>query len=250
MTPAQQSLLAVGIASAIPIAGTLLFAAGARRFMSLAPHLIPFAVGAMVGAAAFHLLPEAVATAAPLRVLAVFAGGLVAFRLIDRLAHGRRAPSAAPAMAARTAAPAALLSVSIASDALHNLVDGILIATTFLAEPALGVITAAAVALHEIPRELGTFALCVSGGLSVRSALLVNVMTAGLALFGALAVIAIGGAASRLGADLVPFTAGGFLYLAVSIVWIDRLRLTSRTEWVRYLALALVGVAATGLARH
>jgi zinc and cadmium transporter len=236
------------VASAIPLVGTLLFAVGARRFVGAIPHLVPFAVGAMLGAAVFHLVPDALRSATPVRVFAICLAGVAVFRVLDRVAH-RAATAHNPVSADRSAA-AALLPVSIASDGLHNLVDGVLIATTFLTEPTLGVITAGAVALHEIPRELGTFALCVGGGLSVRAALLVNVATAALALGGALAVIALGGGETvgRFGADLVPFTAGAFLYLAGSILWLDRARFTNGMTGLGYLALLTAGLAATALA--
>lgn len=245
MTPAQQSLLAVGLASALPVVGTLLFAAGAQRTVEWIPRLVPFAVGAMVGAALFHLIPEAAQAASPARVALSVLAGVAAFVILDRVTHGKHDESVAAREPAR-----AVLSLSIASDALHNLIDGVLVATTFLTEPTLGVITAVAVATHELPRELGTFALCVAGGLSIRRALVVNALTAALALVGALTVIALGSVATDVAKNLLPFAAGAFLYLAGSIVWLDRARLRTANLRMRYGALIALGVLVASAARH
>ena len=73
------------------------------------------------------------------------------------------------------------MPLGIASDALHNTIDGALVATAFMTDPSLGVFAGAAIALHELPRELGTFAICVDGGMSPRRAILVNAATGVLA---------------------------------------------------------------------
>lgn len=241
MTPGQQSIVAVAIASAVPLAGTLLFAAGARGLVAVAPRLIPFAVGAMLGAAVFHLLPDALARATDREaVLLVAAAGFAAFAIVDQLAHRAAGLRTSPSGRA-----SGRLFLTIASDGLHNLIDGILIATTFLEEPALGVITAAAVALHEVPRELGTFALCLSGGLSIRASLAITAATAVVAIFGALLVVSLGPAVSSLGLALVPFAAGNFLYLVGSILWDSRDQLRDRGVRTGYLLLLATGLMVT-----
>lgn len=237
MTPAQQSLVAVGVASAIPVLGTLLFAAGARRFVGWIPRLVPFAAGAIVGAALFHIVPEALERSSRIRVAITVLAGMALFALVERVTHGTHGAHTGEDGAARR-----LLPLSIASDALHNLIDGVLIATTFLTEPALGVITAVAVATHEVPRELATFALCIAGGLSIGRALLVNAATAGVALLGAMAVIMAGQVAADAAARLLPFAGGAFLYLAGTIVFLDATRLRTGRERVWYAALVAAGI--------
>jgi zinc and cadmium transporter len=116
----------------------------------------------------------------------------------------------------------ALVPLTIASDALHNLIDGVLIASAFLARPSLGVVTGVAIALHELPRELGTFAVCVRGGMTPRRAILFNVGTGLLAVAGALGALLVGARAGSAGTMLMPFAAGNFLYLAAAILWSER----------------------------
>ena len=140
------------------------------------------------------------------------------------------------------------LVLTVGSDALHNLIDGILVATTFLEQPTLGVITAVAVALHEVPRELGTFALCVAGGLSIGRSLAITVFTAIVAVLGAVLVVLIGPSITAFGVALVPFAAGNFLYLAGSIIWDSREQLRDRRLRPAYVLLVVVGLLLTWLA--
>jgi hypothetical protein len=79
-----------------------------------------------------------------------------------------------------------LVRGSMAGDALHNVIDGMLIAAAFINDASLGVLTGAAIALHELPRELGTFAILVRSGMSVSRALAFNALTAAGALAGSL----------------------------------------------------------------
>ncbi len=241
MTPAQESVLAVSLASAVPVAGTLMFAAGAKGLVVLAPRLVPFAVGAMIGAAVFHLLPDAFARAMDVAsVIVVAVAGVAAFAVVDRVAHRASVPREKVSGVA-----SGRLLLTVASDGLHNLIDGILIATTFLEQPALGVITAVAVALHEVPRELATFALCVAGGLTIRTSLLLTAATAMLAIAGAVLVVSLGPVISSFGFALVPFAAGTFLYLAWSIIRDSRAQLVARRVRLEFAVLVALGLAVT-----
>jgi zinc and cadmium transporter len=210
------------------------------------PKLVPFAVGAMMGAAAFHLLPDAFSRATnDAWVVFLAIAGLGAFALVDRISQRAVEPGET-----RGGTGSSRLVLTIASDALHNLIDGILVAATFLAQPTLGVITAVAVALHEVPRELGTFALCVAGGLSIRRSIAVTLFTAIVAVLGAVLVVMIGPAVTAFGVALVPFAAGNFIYLAGSIMWDSRHQLRDPRLRPAYAILIVVGLLLTwGAAR-
>jgi zinc and cadmium transporter len=160
--------------------------------------------------------------------------------VVDRVAHRASVPRQNVSGVA-----SGRLLLTVASDGLHNLIDGILIATTFLEQPALGVITAGAVALHEVPRELATFALCVAGGLTIRRSLLLTVATAMLAIAGAILVVSLGPVISSLGFALVPFAAGTFLYLAGSIIGDSRAQLVARRVRLEFAVLVALGLVVT-----
>lgn len=216
-SPWAESLIAVGLASAVPLAATWWLASRPALTATLVPRLIVLAAGALLGAALFHLIPEALAEGERPRVLVLVGLGIVALAALERAIHAMERPQVAHSHEA-LGHRAHLMPLGIASDALHNAIDGALIATAFLTDPSLGVFAGLAIALHELPRELGTFALCVSGGMPPRRAILVNAATGVLALLGAVVALLVGVDVQRFGQLLLPFAAGNFLYLAAAIL--------------------------------
>lgn len=213
-----QSLLSVVVVSLASLIGLFTLALDERRTRRLAMALVSFAAGALLGDTFLHLVPEAYATRTGASVepsLLILAGLLLFFGLEKLLRHEhgplhRRAhpnPSARPELAA----------INLVGDGVHNFIDGALIAASCLSSPALGLTTTLAVFLHELPQELGDFGVLIHSGLSVRKALLFNLLSASLALVGAVLTLLLGAAVGRqLGQTLIPFTAGGFLYIATA----------------------------------
>jgi len=264
-------MVAVLFVSTIPLVGIAFFAWNERAVRRAVPQLVCFAVGALLGAAFFQLIPEAYERArAPRAVPATVLLGHATFFALEWLLHGvhghhdahrgahahglTHAPGHAPGHAhgAPTATPArarrsALVTLNLLGDALHNLLDGMLIAATFLTDPAVGVLTTVAVSLHEVPRELGSFGVFVHGGVTARRALAYNMWTALLAALGAAATLVLGTRAAGLAHALLPFAAGNFLYIAASLL-VPLLRRpgTRRVLAVRAGLLGL-GLAATGV---
>jgi zinc and cadmium transporter len=230
----RETLLAVLVVSAVPVLTVAALAWDAGRVRRLVPPLVCVAAGALVGAALFQLVPEGYRAAAArgwprALVPALVVGGLAAFAALEWALHGAHGHHAAHGAhgphgghvghgATGSERGPALAVLTVLGDALHNLVDGALIAATFLANPAVGAYATLAVALHEIPRELGSFGVLVHGGMSTRRALALNTGTALLAGAGAAATLAFGATAARLADVLVPFAAGNFLYVAIALL--------------------------------
>ncbi|MES2524544.1 MAG: ZIP family metal transporter [Gemmatimonadota bacterium] len=251
LTPWSGSLAAVTIVSGLPLLVTLLMAQREATIRRVLPQLSAFGAGAVLAAAVGHIIPEALAsgTSAPLVALCVVAGyGL--FWGIERAlaghdhahAHGQAlgAPSAHetdssaeacvhlhPTPARQHAHDAvhphehearrsarALVPMAFLGDALHNLVDGMLIAASFLAGTSAGLLTLLAVALHELPREVGTFSLFVHGGIRPMRAVAYNLLTAVVAMIGAAITLTIGARVAEVGNLLLPVAAGTYLYIA------------------------------------
>ena len=103
--------------------------------------------------------------------------------------------------------------MNLLGDGVHNFVDGLLIAGTWMVSPAAGMATTVAVALHEIPQEFGDFGVLLHAGMPVKKALLFNAGSASLAILGAVVILATGGALG-IGPYLAPVAAGGFIYVA------------------------------------
>lgn len=241
-----RALSAVGIVCAVPLIVTMLLARREDWVRRLLPALLAFGVGVLIASACFHLLPESLAEGAPAVVVlsATLGFGLFAGMewLLEQHDHGHvhglamgvpghehppvvaaRAGGArsggATARATATAATRAraLVPIAFGADVLHNFLDGILIAAAFLVRPEFGVLTAVAIGVHELPRELGTFGLLVHGGLSPKRAVAFNALTAVFAMAGASLTLLLGSAAEQMAALILPFSAGSMLYIALSV---------------------------------
>jgi zinc and cadmium transporter len=237
------TLLAVAAVSALPLLVTILMARQEALLQRWLPQLTAFGAGAVFGAAVGHLIPEALQMGqSPATVAMGVLAGVVTFWAIERAlaghdhahAHGvpLGAPSAhesddseaacvhlhpTPAAGHPSHAARALAPLAFIGDALHNFIDGALIAAGFLAEPSVGVLTLVAVGLHELPREVGTFSLFVHGGIRPMRAVMYNVVTAVIALVGAGVTLVVGERFAALTMLLVPFAAGTYLYIAQAV---------------------------------
>jgi zinc and cadmium transporter len=234
------TFVSVALVSGLPLLVTLIMARQEAHLRRWLPQLTAFGAGTVLAAAIGHLIPEALrAGQTPLMVTTGVVAGYVVFALIERAlaghdhahAHGipLGAPSAhdsdsseeacvhlhpTPPFQPSVSAAKALAPMAFVGDAIHNFVDGALIAAAFLANPTVGVLTLIAVGLHELPREVGTFGLFVHGGIRPMRAVVYNAVTAGVALLGAALTLLIGSQITSMTSTLLPFAAGTYLYIA------------------------------------
>jgi zinc and cadmium transporter len=199
----------VAAVSAASLAGaaTLVLRPGTLERAQLA--LISFAAGALLGDAFIHLLPEVSESPTGFDLTASFCllGGVIAFFVLEKVLHWHHAHYAHE----EVIHPVAV--TNLVGDALHNFVDGSIIAGSFLVSTELGIATSIAVVLHEIPQELGDFAILVRAGLKPRRALSLNLMSGLTAVTGAVATL-VASSVGDLERFLVPATAGAFVYIA------------------------------------
>ena len=197
---------AVGLSAAGSLGGllaaSLLLLLPAATRSRLVPPLVSYAVGALLGVALVAMLPEAIAMAPAPRVFGTLLGGILLFFILEKLVLWRHCHTHDCEVHESTVA-----SVMI-GDTFHNFVDGAVIAAAVLTSVPLGVSTAVAVAAHEIPQEIGDFAILLHAGYSRRKALLLNVLSALASAAGAIAAF--------LAFDIVPRTLPYFLVLAAS----------------------------------
>lgn len=229
-----RTLFAVALVCAVPLAVTFLLARNERLVRAALPNLLSFGVGVLIVSAAMHLLPEALSHSGAWTVALITVIGFLAFagmeRLLEQHDHGHvhglamgvpthEHPVEQHAHHERAASQRsrALLPMAFGADVLHNFMDGILIAATFMIRPELGLLTALAIGLHELPRELGTFGLFVHGGLSPKRAVMFNALTAVFAMAGAGMTLLLGQVAEQLAISILPFAAGTMLYIAFTV---------------------------------
>jgi zinc and cadmium transporter len=207
-------LVAVGLAilgslGGLLLASTLLLFSDAVR-VRLVPWLVSFAVGTLLGVALLDLLPEALETLKPTRVFGTLLGAILVFFTFEKFLLWRHCHHD-HCEVHETAAPLILVG-----DAFHNFIDGsVIAAATYISIP-LGITTALAVAAHEIPQEVGDFAILLSAGYSRMRALWLNVLSGLSAIAG---VLFAGLALDRLPRLLpyfLPVAAASFLYIAMS----------------------------------
>ena len=205
-------LIALGL-SLLGSLGGLLIASGIllindSRRARLIPWLVSYAVGALLGVSMLALLPEALEQLQPPQVLGTLLGGILVFFVLEKLVLWRHCHTHDCEVHDGSVFPV------IIGDAFHNFVDGALIAAAVMESVPLGVGMALAVAAHEIPQEVGDFAILLHAGYSRRRALLLNVIS-GLA-GAAGAVMALLALTDVLLPYCLAFAAASFLYVAMA----------------------------------
>ncbi|MBM3246167.1 MAG: ZIP family metal transporter [Candidatus Omnitrophica bacterium] len=171
--------------------------------------LIGFSAGALIGSAFLHILPEAVEKSKGISVFYYLILGLVLFFIMERYFYWRHCHDEKCSIHAFT-------YLNLIGDGLHNFLDGVIIAASFVVSLKMGIITTAAVILHEIPQELGEFGVLIYGGLSKQKALVYNFISALMAMIGALGGYFIADSLQGFSSFIMPLTAGGFIYIATS----------------------------------
>jgi zinc and cadmium transporter len=212
-------------------AGTFL-ALPSKQREGVLPHLVSFATGALLGAALLALIPHAVEAAGMENVHEVgiaLIAGIALFFVLEKFLLWRHCHDdhcaehpvgdehdhdhAHQHEQARKKASGSLVLVG---DALHNVLDGVLIAAAFLTDVHLGIVTALAIMAHEVPQEVGNFAVLLNSGVSRRRALVLNLLTSLTAVIGGV----IGFFALEKALAVLPFAvavaAASLLYVAVA----------------------------------
>jgi len=217
---------------------SLLFRANLQRIIYA---LVSFATGALIGGGMFHLLPEALRISG--NAVYNFVLGIIVFFILEKFLYWRHCH--------RVECPVhSFAYLNLIGDAFHNFLDGVVIAGAFLTSPHLGYVTSLAVALHEIPQELGDFGVLLYAGLSVKKALFYNFLSAITCILGGVITYFVGESINALKSPLLAFSAGGFVYIAL-VDLIPELR--KETEWkksIPQIILILLGIILMLILKH
>lgn len=245
--------LATVAVAALSLCGIVTMFVIGKHFNALVLALVALSAGAMLGNAAFHLLPESVELAqenglelfVPMLILV---GAFVTSFFFERffaLHHchstAHHGDAASTLRCQHEVKP--YTQLVLLNDAVHNVIDGLVIAASFAVSPALGVTTAVSIALHEVPQELGDYAVLVHGGYRRRRALWLNALAASTVIVGGLVGVFVASSVELAVPVLLPFAAGGFLYIA-SADLLPELRHEEKTGQAIWHALIfVVGIA-------
>lgn len=202
----------------------------------VAHRILGFAIGALIGVSFFEIIPEATESLGLKRAFGYVVVGIVIFFALEKLLrwyhhHEGHEHETRP-----------FATLILLGDAIHNFVDGIIIAVSFLVSYPLGIATTLAVVLHEIPQEVADFAVLLRGGYSRGRALWYNFLISLTTIAGALVGYAFGSTAGALLPAFLGLIAGSFLYIALSDLIPETHEESGFGHLVTQLTLMLMGV--------
>jgi zinc and cadmium transporter len=215
------ALASVVVVSLVSLVGLATISMDEARLRRLAAVFISFAVGALLGDAFIHLIPQTFAPQAASRTalqssLLVLAG-IMGFFIIEKLLLHRHGVLHEQFHGLGQIDRPELATINLLGDGIHNFIDGLMIGASYLVSPGIGLSTTIAVLFHEIPQELGDFGILIHSGLTIRTAVLLNLASASLAILGTgISLLAGAVALDGVTSALIPITAGGFVYLAAA----------------------------------
>lgn len=212
-----ETLVSVGIVSLVSLIGVFIISFGDEESVKNPNHtllrfLVALAIGVLLGDLFIHLLPE-IYKEIGIKSSFYVMGGFIVFFLLERVLHWRHKHRAS-----RKNRIEPLGVMNLVADGVHNLIDGALVAASYLVSFPVGLATTIAVVVHEIPQELGDYGILRMAGFSKKTALILNFASGLLAIIGAIIVLS-GGINLEVGGPLIlAFASGGFIYLVFLLI--------------------------------
>lgn len=234
------SALAGGLLSLI--GGVALLATNKKT--TVTKYATTFAAGALLAAAFMDVLPEAIHNGeSELTLIFALLGFIVFFILEIFLSRFHKHNSHSDTEVTKSVAP-----MMIIGDTLHNIIDGLAIATGFLASPEAGIIVTLAVAVHEIPQEIGDFGLLLNAGIKRSKVLIINILSSLATVVSAVILYIIGDSFDINLAPMLGLVAGFFIYIAASDIIPTIHSDKSRSSKIKKTICLIIGVVVVGLA--
>jgi zinc and cadmium transporter len=203
------SVLIVSLISFVGVVALVLKKELLRKSVFL---LVGLAVGALLGDVFVHIIPETYAELGdPTLISFLIIGGILIFFVLEKILHWHHHTSE---HAEEHAHPVGRMI--LVGDGVHNLIDGLIIAASYMVSIEVGIATTIAVILHEIPQEIGNFGVLIHAGYTTAKALWYNFLSALTAVAGAVIALILGSVTQDFALWLLPVTAGGFIYIALS----------------------------------
>jgi zinc and cadmium transporter len=202
-------LASISLVSLISLVGIVTFLIKGKPLQEIIFYFVGFSAGALIGGAFLHILPEALEKSSSAFVFSWVICGISLFFLMEKYFYWRHCHDEHCQVHSFT-------YLNLIGDGMHNFFDGMIIAASFTVSIKVGLATTLAVIAHEIPHELGNFAVLVYGGFSKFKALFFNFLTVLTAFLGALAGYFLAERTGHFSDFILPITAGGFIYIASS----------------------------------
>ncbi|MCD4761785.1 ZIP family metal transporter [bacterium] len=202
-------ILATVAMSAVSLVGALALVLKENILKSIIKPLVAFSAGSLLGGAFFHLLPETLEGTGEInKIFVILLIGFAVFFLLEQFIHWHHCHLAP------NDHKHPVTYLILISDGVHNFLDGLAIGAAFVIDIRLGLATTIAIAMHEIPQELGDFGILIHGGWKKAKALLFNFFSGLTAVAGGIIAWLLAGNIEIV--YLLPFAAGNFIYIAAS----------------------------------
>lgn len=215
MTEYIQLIALTLVGGAVSLLGGLLLIRNKSSARNLAEYATPFAAGALLAAVFLDLLSDGIEEGGGETLLYAALGGILFFFIAERFLHWFHHHHQHEHDQHHGDEDASKPLI-IVGDTMHNALDGVAIASAFLINPATGVVTALAVAAHEIPQEIGDFGLLLKKGMRRKNVIIVNILSALATTVFAVITYAVGSANALPTELLIGISAGFLLYIAMS----------------------------------
>jgi len=194
--------------SLVALVGALTLAFSSKTLDKVLHALVGFSAGTLLAGAFFHLLAESLDQMPLMESFYLLFAGFILFFLIERFLHWHHCHEGKCDVHAFS-------YLILFGDAIHNFIDGLIIAASFTVGIGFGLVTTLLIISHEVPQELGDFAVMVYGGIERKKALLYNLFAQMTSILGGLIGFFLVAAAGLL-VYLLSFAAGGFIYIGAS----------------------------------
>ncbi len=236
------ALLSIIIVSLVSLVGIFTLILKRNLLEKIVMVLIALAAGGMLGGAFIHLLPEAIEEGGP--VFSIVILGIILFFIIETYLywyhchgghlhkHKHRGRCEIRPMG----------YLNLIGDGVHNFTDGMIVAVAYMVSVPLGLITTIAVVFHEIPQELGDFGVLIYSGFSKNKALFFNFLSALTAILGVIITYAFASLVGGITVYLIPFAAGGFIYIAMTDLMAELKEETDIKKATLQILIFLIGI--------
>lgn len=205
------TIISIILISVISLIGIITISIKQKQLKKFLILFVSFSAGALLAGAVVHLLPEAYELySLSIKIPIFFLVGILIFFMLEKFLCWKHCHIHTKKHHKR------LAYMNLVGDFFHNFIDGMIIAGSYLANIQLGITTTIAVIIHEIPQEIGDFGVLLYSGLTKYKALFYNFLSALAAFLGAVLILTIGKNIPNLTMFLLPFTAGGFTYIAAT----------------------------------
>jgi zinc and cadmium transporter len=205
------SLLSVLIVSIIPLFGIFILGIKIEKLSKILIYFVSFSAGALLGDAFIHLLPEIIDKGYTISAALYILCGILMFFILEKFVHWQHCHAPITKTHVHTFA-----YVNLVGDGLHNFIDGLIIAASYMVSIPVGIATTVAVILHEIPQEMGDLGVMLYAGFSKVKAVTLHFVTGLVAVLGTIIGLALNSLFVNSEVFLVSIAIGGFIYVAGS----------------------------------